>query len=371
VITALIIIFVLCLLISSAGFVFVSHGCFKALRQRTRINDLQPVTVIVAAHNEAHNIGTLFDSLNKQKYPFELLHVLLVDDRSTDGSTEVARSAAGDLSLDIIRIEDTPDAVSPKKFALHTGIQHASTELLLFTDADCRPSQGWVRSMVATLRDDADVVVGCAPLRPTHTRASRYAAYESYRTAAFMIAATAQSLPYMATGRNWAYKKSTYVAGPGLPASYSILGGDDDLLMQQFVRDGAVVRCCCDHDALVWSDAAQDMRHLVRQKLRHYSVSNNYRGTASVLLALHTGAQVAAVLLAMLSVAACCTGRTELLLPAVGVVWMCWFNSAFLRPLFKHFKVEMSRWSMTGFEFMHIIFSTLIGITSFVKPPRW
>jgi len=47
--------------------------------------------VLVAAHNEAHVIGDVLDSLARQDYPRALYDVFVVADNCTDGTAGVAR----------------------------------------------------------------------------------------------------------------------------------------------------------------------------------------------------------------------------------------------------------------------------------------
>ena len=51
-----------------------------------------PVTVIVPAYNEKECIANTLESLAKSTHPIE---IIVVDDGSTDGTSEIARDAAG------------------------------------------------------------------------------------------------------------------------------------------------------------------------------------------------------------------------------------------------------------------------------------
>ncbi|MCB0833849.1 MAG: glycosyltransferase, partial [Bacteroidetes bacterium] len=49
----------------------------------------------------------------------------------------------------LIRIHAGDSLMAPKKNALNEAIKVAGGEILLFTDADCRPPSTWISSMVA------------------------------------------------------------------------------------------------------------------------------------------------------------------------------------------------------------------------------
>ena len=115
------------------------------------------VSVIVPARNEAHNIAACVRSLVTSDYPgFE---VIVVDDRSDDGTGAVARAveighAERKIVLDGAPV---PRGWFGKQWACWQGVQEARGELLLFTDADTFHGELLMERAVAGLhRDRAD-----------------------------------------------------------------------------------------------------------------------------------------------------------------------------------------------------------------------
>ncbi len=93
------------------------------------------VAIIVPARNEAGTIDSALRSLLAQDYPGSV-RVILVDDESTDGTDERARSL-GDPRLTVIAGQPRPAGWSGKLWALTQGIAEADeADLLLLTDAD-------------------------------------------------------------------------------------------------------------------------------------------------------------------------------------------------------------------------------------------
>jgi chlorobactene glucosyltransferase len=85
-----------------------------------------------------------------QDYPD--LEVVVVDDRSTDGTGAIlARLAAEDPRLSVVRGVDPPPGWLGKPHALFQGAEKASGELLLFADADVRYDPGALSAAVAML----------------------------------------------------------------------------------------------------------------------------------------------------------------------------------------------------------------------------
>lgn len=102
------------------------------------------VVAVVPARNEAEHVGAAIGSLLRQDYP-GAFSVILVDDHSSDGTSEVARAAAlaaGAVErLSVLRARDLPPGWTGKLWALNEGIAEAERrapppELILLTDAD-------------------------------------------------------------------------------------------------------------------------------------------------------------------------------------------------------------------------------------------
>ena len=88
--------------------------------------------------------------LLEQEHPdFELI---VVDDRSVDDTYEYLYNLqAMDQRLKVVRVDEVPDHMNAKKYALTLGIKAAKHDLVLLTDADCRPSSPhWAEKMSST-----------------------------------------------------------------------------------------------------------------------------------------------------------------------------------------------------------------------------
>ena len=118
-------------------------------RLKARMPAVTPlVSVIVPARDEEDDIERTVRSLLAQNYPE--LEVIVVDDRSTDGTSAIlARLSAEDARLIVLRGEEPPAGWLGKPWALHQGSLVAKGELLLFVDADVLYQPGGVAAAVA------------------------------------------------------------------------------------------------------------------------------------------------------------------------------------------------------------------------------
>jgi cellulose synthase/poly-beta-1,6-N-acetylglucosamine synthase-like glycosyltransferase len=96
--------------------------------------DAPRVTVVIAARDEARGIEPALRSVLALEGAVE---VVVVDDRSTDGTGAILdRMAGAEPRLHVLHVAELPAGWLGKNHALHLGAQAARGELLCFTDAD-------------------------------------------------------------------------------------------------------------------------------------------------------------------------------------------------------------------------------------------
>ena len=109
------------------------------------------VTVIVPARDERRNIAACVQAALAAQYP--ALELVVVDDRSTDGTTSVAREAGrGDPRLRVIENPELPEGWFGKPWACATGAGAADGEIFCFTDADAQHGTNLVARAVQAMR---------------------------------------------------------------------------------------------------------------------------------------------------------------------------------------------------------------------------
>ncbi len=101
------------------------------------------LSIIIPARNEEQNLPALLRSLATQAMrPCE---IIVVNDASTDRTTEVAR----EFGARVINSQPLPEGWRGKTWACHQGAQAARGELLLFLDADTWFEPGGLRRVLA------------------------------------------------------------------------------------------------------------------------------------------------------------------------------------------------------------------------------
>jgi chlorobactene glucosyltransferase len=115
---------------------------------------LPRVSVVIPARDEAAEIERAVRSHLAQDYPD--LQVVVVDDRSTDGTAKILETLCReDSRLIVVAGREPPEGWLGKPHALFAGAQAADGELLLFADADVRYDPRTLREAVGVMEDRA------------------------------------------------------------------------------------------------------------------------------------------------------------------------------------------------------------------------
>ncbi|WP_370934917.1 glycosyltransferase [Amycolatopsis sp. cg13] len=125
------------------------------------------VAIVVPARDEAELLPETLPTLLRQTYPGDA-RVILVDDGSTDGTAEVARSVTvpNGLPRTVTSPGEPPDGWTGKLWAVAHGVREAGdVDFLLLTDADISHEPDSLETLVAAATSGRDLVSQMAVLR--------------------------------------------------------------------------------------------------------------------------------------------------------------------------------------------------------------
>jgi len=203
--------------------------------------DLPSATILVPARNEEENLRNLLPALLAQDYPKDRLQIIVVDDRSTDGTPEIVQALGGGV-VELVAVRDLPRGIGPKKNAILRGLGRATGEIVLQIDADNTPQSGWARAMVGCFGPRTGAVCGLV----FHAeRAPGVVAWfhgtwavEALGWAAVQEAAIGNGVPISANGGNLAYRRKAFESVGGFGRHGHVVSGDDDFLIQALADSG-------------------------------------------------------------------------------------------------------------------------------------
>jgi len=251
-----------------------------------------PVSVIICARDEAHNIAHNLPGILVQKY--KTTHeVIVVNDNSTDETKYLLDEFRKMFkNLNPIPLKQEAKMIPGKKFPLSMGIKSAKYEVVLLTDADCVPaSELWIQKMQDGYYDEKQIVLGYGTFHKKPGMLNKLIRFETFHSALQYLSFALAGVPYMGVGRNLSYKKELFFNNKGFSAINHIPGGDDDLFINMVAnkRNTAIV---IEKDAHTLSEAAPTWSIWQKQKFRHYTTSKYYKAKHKFLLGLYSLAQV-------------------------------------------------------------------------------
>jgi len=116
------------------------------------------LTIIIPTWNEAANIGLLLDQLD-QLYPGA--HIIVVDDRSTDGTQEkVRRSAAANQNTRTVLLERTEHMVKGLTASVLDAVEASQTQYFVVIDGDFQHPPQKIGAVYAELCAGYLLVIG-------------------------------------------------------------------------------------------------------------------------------------------------------------------------------------------------------------------
>jgi hypothetical protein len=186
--------------------------------------------------------------------------------------------------LKISTVNKDPKFTHNKKFAQFIGIKAAKNEILLFTDADCKPeSDKWIAGMASHFDEKTNFVLGYGGYLRVKGLLNSYIRYDCMTIAMQYLGMAIRGIPYMGVGRNLAYRRSVFFKNKGFGSYSHIISGDDDLM----VNANATSKNTCvefGNGTHTRSVPYSGVNAWVTQKKRHLTTAPYYKFWHKILL---------------------------------------------------------------------------------------
>lgn len=344
----------------------IIHAKYKKLDSHSETGQ-NPISIIICAYNEIDNLKILIPRLFKQKH--DNFEVIIVNDRSDDGTYDFLHEEKSKYeNLQVVNVDKVHDHINAKKYAITLGIKAAKNELLLFTDADCKPnSHDWISEMVSAVDDSTSFVLGYSPYENRGGFLNAFIRFEAKMTGILYTSFALSGNPYMGVGRNLLYRKSLFMKNNGFNKFQNVMGGDDDLFINQFASK-TNSKVVLSEKSAVYSIPKKTWKAYFKQKRRHLSVGKYYKFKDRVLLGLysisHSLFWIGALLMAVLNFFP--EVLFGVILFRILIVTLLGYITS------KKFGERMNIWTVPAFDFIYSFYIIIAGaITIFTKRVTW
>lgn len=243
------------------------------------------VSILIAARNEDRYIGRVIDCILNQNYPSHLVELIVIDDHSTDATSDIVLSY-GSKGVKLITLNEKEKLNSYKKKAITEAIHQSAGELIITTDADCHMGPNWLNSIIAFYETGNYKIISSPVVYAEETNS-----FENLQTLEFLFliglgaAGIGNKMPSTCNGANLAYRRDVFVELKGFKGIDDLASGDDELFLHKVAAAYPQgVGFCKSRDAIVFTQAKETLSEFIQQRKRWASKSTRYKNKKIVFL---------------------------------------------------------------------------------------
>lgn len=240
----------------------------------------QPTTrfsILIPARNEEKNIDDCLQSIQQLHYPTHLFEVIVADDFSEDATVATVKQYA---AVKLIELKETlkEKINSYKKKAIEVGVEQATGDYIVTTDADCSVPKNWLRNFAFIIQQQPTVFVAAPVAMKEESSAIKLFQSLDFLTLQGITAASvAAGFHSMCNGANLCYSKKAFYTVGGFKNVDHIASGDDMLLMHKLYKQFPTqVQYCKAADSIVLTNPVETVGEFFRQRIRWASKADQY-----------------------------------------------------------------------------------------------
>ncbi len=243
------------------------------------------VSILIAARNEEDKIFKTISDILAQDYPSHLVELIVVDDHSTDSTSEIVLSFA-DKGVKLVVLNESKPLNSYKKKAITEAIKLSEAELIITTDADCRMSPDWLKTIIG-FYEAGNYKLISSPVLYFEEKST----FEKMQSLEFLFlvglgaAGVGNKMPSTCNGANLAYRREVFYELKGFQGIDQLASGDDELFLHKVASvypDG--IGFCKARGAMVYTHAKSSLSEFIQQRKRWASKSTKYKNKAVVFI---------------------------------------------------------------------------------------
>lgn len=228
-----------------------------------------PISIVVSARNEQHDLPRCIDSLLALDYPRELLQIILVNDLSTDNTGAII-DAAAQANPHVIALHTAAlpsNELEAKARGIAHGFDAATGEWVLITDADGEVTPDWARHLLGYVDANTGMAGGALLVRAQGLLGTvERMAWGFLQT--FNSGLAGWGAPIVCVGPNMAIRRSVYQEAGGLQRAQNFRVAEDLALFRMVVARKMAVHVYMDRATTVTLAPVPSWSHLLSQHRR-------------------------------------------------------------------------------------------------------
>ena len=207
------------------------------------------------------------------------------------------------------------------------------------------------------------MIIGYSPYQRSQGWVSLLVSYEAWYVAMQYLSALLMGRPYMAVGRNLAFKKELFTKIGGYTNHQEVLSGDDDLFLQEAKKSGKIISTI-DPKTRVWTSTPVKLKSYLRQKSRLLTTAPRYEVRDQLVLMMIFLSQ----LLFYVSIIVLSIGHPWVLsILMIRYVWISWVARRSQRFLF----LPIKWWTAPIMDLCLCLFYLFLSISIRKTSSQW
>ena len=238
------------------------------------------LSILIACRNEINNLPNLLESIENQTFKPD--EVIFVDDNSTDETYNFLINYSKKYNY----IKVIKNSGKGKKSALIEAAKIATSEYLLFTDADCYLNNNHCKLAIQYLnKNNSDMLLGAVDITDEKGIFNIIEKIEFSSLQAITAYTALLNNPIMCNGANLIVKRNIYLQYID-KINKNIASGDDMFMLHALKKNKAKINYLYDSNYIIKTKGTNSLKKFIIQRTRWAAKSVNYKDITTILVAL-------------------------------------------------------------------------------------
>ena len=238
------------------------------------------LSILIACRNEINNLPNLLESIENQTFKPD--EVIFVDDNSTDETYNFLINYSKKYNY----IKVIKNSGKGKKSALIEAVKIATSEYLLFTDADCYLNNNHCKLAIQYLnKNNSDMLLGAVDITDEKGIFNIIEKIEFSSLQAITAYTALLNNPIMCNGANLIVKRNIYLQYID-KINKNIASGDDMFMLHVLKKNKAKINYLYDSNYIIKTKGTNSLKKFIIQRTRWAAKSVNYKDITTILVAL-------------------------------------------------------------------------------------